>query len=73
MICVECQHDDGLGAAPLDGLTEDQIVRFCREWRCSECLRSEDEIQADFDAASAKEKHQSAHDWSAIAQHKDHP
>lgn len=68
MICVECQNDDGAGASPLDGASFQEILMLCREWRCDKCLRSDEDVQADFDAEAAKDQHQSAHDWAAISQ-----
>lgn len=64
MICTNCQHDDGLGGKPLEGLPTKQVLHLCKEWLCAGCLKTDEEIQADFDEASKKENHQSAHDWA---------
>lgn len=66
MICVECQHDDGQGASPLEGASPKEVLLLCANWRCAECLRTDEEIQADYDAAAKKANHQSAHDWAAL-------
>ena len=68
MICNECLADKP--GPDLDGLPVADVARLCREWRCQKCSRTPEQVQSDFVAASAKELHEPAHDWDAIAQQK---
>ena len=66
MICIDCAHDDGKTIPDEDKLSVDEIVHFCRTWKCKRCRRTPEQIQADYDAAAAKNPHKSAHDWDEI-------
>ena len=68
MICTRCHEDDGL-SQDFSHLPIDQVRGLCRDWRCQDCLREQDEraMQRLYDAEAAKTKHVSAHDWSAKA------
>lgn len=69
MICTECAADDGIGA-DLRGLSIEQIINVCRHWKCIECSKTDEEIQAEFDAAAKASRHEPAHDWAAIERKK---
>jgi len=64
MICHDCGADDK--TLPDDGLPVAEVLRLCREHRCDRCLRTPEQVQADFDAEKARNPHQSAHDWDDI-------
>ncbi len=61
MICHECGRDDK-EALP-DDLPIDEVVRQCRAYKCRLCLRTPEQVQADFAAEAAKNPHKRAHDW----------
>ena len=64
MFCHDCGRDDRV--EPGDGLTIGEIRAMCRTYRCAQCSRTPEQVQADFDAAARRESHKSAHDWSRL-------
>lgn len=64
MICHDCGRDDK-EAIP-DDLPIAEIVRLCREWQCKLCLRTPEQVQADFAAEAARNRRKPAHDWDNI-------
>lgn len=63
MICHECGSDDKEKLP--DNLPLSEELRLCREWRCKSCRRTDEEVQADFEAQAARNPHQSAHGWES--------
>ncbi len=61
MICNDCRRDDK-ETLP-DSLPIEEVLHYCRTWKCRLCRRTPEQIQADFDTQSARESHKSAHDW----------
>ncbi len=51
MICHECGKDDKKSLP--DDMPVDEVVRLCREWKCKRCLRTPEQVQADYDAEAA--------------------
>lgn len=49
----------------MDDLPAAEVKRLCREWKCSKCARSPEQIQQDLNAANpALPMHKRAHDWT---------
>lgn len=64
MICTEC-HQEKTGPL-LDEKPISEVMRLCKEWRCAQCSRTDEQVQTDFDLENLKHPHQSAHDWEQL-------